>query len=111
MDPVASLTSTVPSLIGQGALATPHGEGEKLKDACNSFVGVLYSYVFSQMRQGGDSEEEGSLFGGDNSQMMMGFLDQSIGQKLAETDGNGLSKQLLWQLKAQQSQPPGGKTT
>ena len=94
---IPPLGSTVPGLMGAG-VATPAGEGKQLDEAVHDFVGLLYSYTFSQMRTPVDENDEGALFGGANSQMFMGFLDQEIGKRIARAEGSGLAQQMLWQM-------------
>jgi len=110
MEPIGQITSSVPGLMGANGPATPHGQGKALEDACNDFIGVLYSMVFSSMRGSGDDADEGAFFSGEHSQMLMGFLDQEVGRKMATSEGNSLAKQLFWQLsKAENPQIPQGK--
>ena len=72
-----------------GSLSTGFGEGSveafaptartpNLVEASQDFVGMLYSYMFSQMRESSSDEEDG-LFSGPHVNMLMGFLDQEIG--------------------------------
>jgi Rod binding domain-containing protein len=74
-----------------------------LKDASRDFTSILFSYMFSSMRGNPDDrpddESGGSLFGGENVDMFMGFLDQEIGKKFAEQGGKDMVNALYHQLK------------
>ena len=113
--PPINTVSSLPQFAGTGTPTLPSGKGKELEESCSDFISVLYTYVFGQMRNNEDAEE-GSLFGGDHAQMMMGFMDQEMGKKLAKGEGNGLAKQLFWQLNKQnqaatQTPPPVQKET
>jgi Rod binding domain-containing protein len=111
MEPISPITTSVPGLMGAGAPATPHGEGKQLEEACSDFIGLLYSYMFGQMRSGsGEEAEEGSLFGGEHAQMLLGFLDQEMGKKMAKAEGGNLAQQLFWQM-SQGMKPIQGKAS
>jgi Rod binding domain-containing protein len=101
---------SIPQLMGGSAPVLPSGKGKELEEACSDFIGVLYSYVFGQMRNTEDAEE-GSLFSGDHAQMMMGFMDQEMGKKLSRNEGSGLAKQLFWQMNGEKGKNPAGKAT
>ncbi|MFN8575952.1 MAG: rod-binding protein [Candidatus Sericytochromatia bacterium] len=76
---------------------------EGLKAASRDFTSILFSYMFSSMRGNPDDrpdeESGGSLFGGENVDMFMGFLDQEIGKKFAEQGGKDMVDALYHQLK------------
>jgi Rod binding domain-containing protein len=111
MEPINPFTSSVPGLMGAGGPTLPAGEGKALEEACSDFIGLLYSYMFGQMRSSsGEEAEEGSLFGGEHAQMLLGFLDQEVGKKMAAAEGGSLSKQLFWQM-SQGMQPVQGKAS
>jgi Rod binding domain-containing protein len=113
MEPISPITTSVPGLMGAGAPATPHGEGKQLEEACSDFIGLLYSYMFGQMRASsntGEEADEGSLFGGEHAQMLLGFLDQEMGKKMAKAEGTSLAKQLFWQM-SQGMKPIQGKAS
>ncbi|GIW23277.1 MAG: hypothetical protein KatS3mg068_2284 [Candidatus Sericytochromatia bacterium] len=80
-------------------------EDEKqLKEACRDFVAILYAQMFEVMRGDPDEQKDedgisGSLFGGENMYMFLGFLDQEIGKKFAEQGGTELVNTLYNQLK------------
>ncbi|MBC7544279.1 MAG: rod-binding protein [Candidatus Sericytochromatia bacterium] len=99
---------SIPQLMGGTVPVLPSGKGKELEEACNDFIGVLFSYTFSQMRNTEDAEE-GSLFGGDHAQMLLGFMDQEFGKKLARSEGSGLAKQLFWQLNGEKPLVNGDK--
>lgn len=90
---------------GEDMPISPTEKMPNIEEATEDFVGLLYSYVFQQMRSSG-TDEENSLFGGENASMFMGFLDQAVGQELARTDGASLAKEMLKQLKGQSSLQP-----
>lgn len=72
----------------------------ELKRAVTEFAAVLYTQMFSEMRQAGkseDDEEEGILGGGD-SNMFMHLMDQEVGKAYATAGGNGLKEALYRQL-------------
>jgi Rod binding domain-containing protein len=79
------------------AAFAPTARTPNLVEASQDFVGMLYSYMFSQMRESSSHEEDG-LFSGPHVDMLMGFLDQEIGKQLAGTQGEGLAKEMLSQL-------------
>ena len=108
MDITTPLIGSVSS--GYGATPTPpefaYKESNKgLKDASRDFTSILFSYMFSSMRGNPDDREKdedgggGGLFGGDNVDMFMGFLDQEIGKKFAEQGGKDMVDALFHQLK------------
>lgn len=74
-----------------------------LKDAARDFTSILFSYMFSSMRGNPDDRQDeeggGSLFGGENVDMFMGFLDQEIGKKFSEQGGKDMVDALYHQLK------------
>jgi Rod binding domain-containing protein len=99
MEPISPITTNVPGLMGAGGPVLPSGQGKALEDACTDFIGMLYGYMFGQMRSSsGEDAEEGTLFGGDHAQMLLGFLDQEMGKKMATAEGGSLSQQLFWQM-------------
>jgi len=112
MESISPITPSVPGLMGAGGPNLPTGEGKQLEEACEDFIGLLYGYMFGQMRSSstGEDAEEGALFGGEYSQMLLGFMDQEMGKKLAKTSGGGLSQQLFWQM-SQAMKPVQGKAS
>jgi Rod binding domain-containing protein len=85
---------------GGGEMQAPRANQPNIEEASKQFVSMLYSYMFQQMRESGADEEEG-LFSGPHANMLMGFLDQEIGQKLAHSEGSGLADTLMQQLKVE----------
>ena len=81
------------------AMTAPTTKTPNLEEAAESFVAMLYSYMFQQMRESGSDEENG-LFSGPHVNMLMGFLDEEVGKKIAQDDGRGLAAQMLEQLGA-----------
>lgn len=67
---------------GDGYPTIPNGSMQNVEEATQQFVAILYSYMFKTMRESSTDEENG-LFSGDHSNMMMGFLDQELGQQMA----------------------------
>ncbi len=90
---VGSLTTG----FGDGAINVPTARTPNLAEASKDFVGMLYSYMFSQMRENSSNEEDG-LFSGPHVEMMMGFLDQEIGKELASSQGGSLAKEMMTQM-------------
>ncbi len=82
---------------GQNSIIAPTAKTPNLEEASEKFVSMLYSYMFQQMRESGADEEEG-LFSGPHVNMLMGFLDQEIGEKLAASEGKGLADALMRQM-------------
>ena len=75
---------------------------EETRQAAEEFAGYLFAQVFSQMRP--ESNEEGGLFSGENSEMFMSFFDQAVGKSFANSgSGNQLVDQLVAQLVQSQS--------
>lgn len=109
MDINTPLVGSVATGFGQNIEAIPHYNDDKqLKEACKDFVSVLFSQMFSAMRGNPDDENQedgvsGSLFGGENMYMFMGFLDQEMGKKFTEQGGNDLVNTMYHQLKGDQS--------
>lgn len=105
MDIKTPLIGSVASGFGAAPPSPPelsYKESDKgLKDASRDFTSILFSYMFSSMRGNPDDrdEESGSLFGGENVDMFMGFLDQEIGKKFAEQGGQDMVNALYHQLK------------
>jgi len=94
------LVGSMATGFGGNDLQGPRANQPNIEEASKQFVSMLYSYMFQQMRESGADEEEG-LFSGPHANMLMGFLDQEIGQKLAHSVGSGLADTLLSQLKAE----------
>ena len=65
------------------------------EDAARDFAGILFGYMFSEMRPKG---EEGCLLGGGDSEMFMDFFDQAVGRHFAEGSGGQLVEALVTQL-------------
>ncbi|MEZ0374881.1 MAG: rod-binding protein [Candidatus Sericytochromatia bacterium] len=82
---------------GNNMATMPTAKTPNLEDASKQFVSMLYSYMFQQMRESGSDEEDG-LFSGAHANMLMGFLDQEMGKKLADSEGSGLAQTLMGQL-------------
>jgi len=82
---------------GGAEVSAPNAKTPNVEEASKDFVAMLYSYMFQQMRESGSDEEEG-LFSGPHLNMLMGFMDQEIGKKLAHSEGKGLADALLLQL-------------
>jgi len=99
---VGSLTAG----FGDAGPMAPTAKTPNLKEASKDFVAMLYSYMFQQMRESGSDEENG-LFSGEHANMLMGFLDQEVGKKMAHSEsGGGLSTALLNQLKQAGGEDP-----
>lgn len=96
LDKVA-LIGNVSAGFGDEMPMAPTAKTPNIEEATQDFVSLLYSYVFQEMRNSG-TDEENSLFGGENAGMFMSFLDQAMGQELARTDGASLAKDMLKQL-------------
>lgn len=100
------LVGSMSAGFGAGGPSAPTVKTPNIEEASKDFVSMLYSYMFQQMRESGSDEEEG-LFSGPHVNMLMGFLDQEVGKKLAYSEGKGLADSLLTQLqgdKAAQSE-------
>jgi len=95
------LVGSMATGFGDNTIATPNQKTPNLKEASEQFVSMLYAYMFQQMRESSTGDEEDGLFSGDHANMMMGFLDQEIGKKMAGAEGSGLSNALLRQLQQQ----------
>lgn len=94
------LVGSMATGFGDNTIATPTQKTPNLKEASEQFVSMLYAYMFQQMRESGGDEENG-LFSGDHANMMMGFLDQEMGKKMAGAEGSGLANALYRQLQQQ----------
>lgn len=94
------LVGSMATGFGESNLHGPRANQPNIEEASKQFVSMLYSYMFQQMLESGSDEENG-LFSGPHANMLMGFLDQEIGQKLAQSEGSGLADTLLRQLKAE----------
>lgn len=100
------LVGSMTAGFGASGPSAPTVKTPNIEEASKDFVSMLYSYMFQQMRESGSDEEEG-LFSGPHVNMLMGFLDQEVGKKLAYSEGKGLADSLLTQLqgdKAAQSE-------
>jgi len=103
------LVGSMTTGFGENMMPTvPSAKSPNMEEASQQFVSMLYSYMFQQMRESGSDEEEG-LFSGPHVNMLMGFMDQEIGMKLAKTEGEGLSKSLLRQLQGDAKTAEGGE--
>lgn len=93
------LVGSVTSGFGDNSIEAlaPSARTPNLVEATEDFVGMLYAYMFSQMRESSSNEEDG-LFSGPHVNMLMGFLDQEIGKQLASSQGKDLAKELLNQI-------------
>ena len=91
------LVGSMTAGFGAGGPTAPTVKTPNIEEASKDFVSMLYSYMFQQMRESGSDEEEG-LFSGPHVNMLMGFLDQEVGKKLAHSEGKGLADSLLTQL-------------
>lgn len=94
------LVGTMATGFGENNPYAPRANQPNVDEASKQFVAMLYSYMFQQMRESGSDEENG-LFSGPHANMLMGFLDQEMGQKLAQSEGAGLADALLQQLKTE----------
>ncbi|MBF2052351.1 MAG: rod-binding protein [Candidatus Sericytochromatia bacterium] len=99
------LVGSVATGFGSAAVSAPTARTPNVEEASKDFVAMLYSYMFQQMRESASSEEEG-LFSGPHLNMLMGFMDQEIGKKLAYGEGKGLADTLLSQLGGEPSAKP-----
>ncbi len=106
MDMRTPLIGSVASGFGSAPPELSYKESDKdLKEASKDFTSILFSYMFSSMRGNPDDRETdedgggGSLFGGENVDMFMGFLDQEIGKKFADQGGQDMVNALYHQLK------------
>ena len=70
---------------------TPHGP----KGAAKDFAGILFGYMFSEMRP---QEDGDGLLGGGDAEMFMNFLDEAIGKGLAQGSGSQLVSALVKEL-------------
>ncbi|MGE3726345.1 MAG: rod-binding protein [Candidatus Sericytochromatia bacterium] len=91
------LVGSLSTGFGDGAINAPTARTPNLAEASQDFVGMLYSYMFSQMRENSSNEEDG-LFSGPHVEMLMGFLDQEIGKELAGSQGGDLAKEMMTQM-------------
>jgi Rod binding domain-containing protein len=98
------LVGSMSTGFGSGSIENmaPTARSSNIVEASHDFVGMLYAYMFSQMRENSSNEEDG-LFSGPHVNMLMGFLDQEIGKQLASTQGDGLAKQMMTQLTGRQN--------
>jgi Rod binding domain-containing protein len=81
-----------------------YSDDRELKEACKDFASILFAQMFEAMRGNPDEQKDedgisGSLFGGENMYMFLGFLDQEIGKKFSEQGGMELVNTLYHQLK------------
>ena len=67
------------------------------QDAARYFAGILFGYMFSEMRPKNE-EDEGGLLGGGDSEMFMDFFDQAVGRHFADGAGGPLVEALVAQL-------------
>lgn len=92
------LVGSISSGFGANGPSAPTEKTPNIEEASKDFVAMLYSYMFQQMRESASDEEDG-LFSGPHVNMLMGFMDQEIGKKLAHSEGKGLADSLMLQLK------------
>lgn len=87
---------------------------EGLKEAARDFTSIMYTFMFQAMRGNPDEQEEdgagGNLFGGENVNMFIGFLDQEVAKKFAEQDGKDTVDALFHQLKGNNTFKDDNKT-
>lgn len=94
------LVGSVTTGFGDATVSAPTSRTPNIEEASKDFVSMLYAYMFQQMRESATDEEEG-LFSGPHLNMLMGFMDQEIGKKLAYGEGKGLADTLLRQLQGE----------
>lgn len=89
----------------------PEAKEAELKKAVDEFASVLYTQMFREMRETGQSDEdEESIFGGGDTNMFMHLMDQEVGKAYTAAGGNGLKEALYRQLSgrmATQDEPKG----
>lgn len=102
MDPIIQ-PSQMRSLPGEGIQKNiPLAQQQaQLKGQVEEFATFLYAQMFGEMRDAGKAEgeeEEGSIFGGGDTNYFMHFLDESVGRSFIHQGGSGLSDSLYKQL-------------
>ncbi|MEB3197116.1 MAG: rod-binding protein [Candidatus Sericytochromatia bacterium] len=70
----------------------------QLKQAVDDFASILFSQMFREMREAGKDEDEGSVFGGGDTNLFMHLMDQELGDSYARAGGNPLREAMLRQL-------------
>lgn len=95
------LVGSISSGFGADSIMAPTRNTPNLEQSSKDFVGMLYAYMFQQMRESGSDEEEG-LFSGAHTNMLMGILDQEVGKKMAHAEGKGLADALFGQFGGKQ---------
>ncbi|MBM3274057.1 MAG: hypothetical protein FJZ00_02805 [Candidatus Sericytochromatia bacterium] len=66
------------------------------EDAAKDFAGILFGYMFSEMRP--KAGEEGGLLGGGDSELFMDFFDRAMGRHFVDGAGGPLVEALVKQL-------------
>ncbi len=100
--PIPQNGITHPSLVQKQA---------QLKEQADQFAAVLYSEMFTEMREAGknnDDDDQDSLFGGGDTDMFMTLLDQKVGQTFSKQSGTGLADSLYKQLAGRLDAEQGG---
>jgi Rod binding domain-containing protein len=67
------------------------------EDAAKDFAGILFGYMFSEMRPKAD-DDEGGLLGGGDSELFMDFFDRAMGKHFVDGAGGPLVEALVKQL-------------
>ncbi|MEB3283810.1 MAG: hypothetical protein VKN33_00805 [Candidatus Sericytochromatia bacterium] len=79
---------------------------EQLKKAVDDFASILFSQMFREMRESAAGEDEGGIFGGGDTNVLMHLMDQELAQAYTTASGNTLREAMLHQLLRQDGQDP-----
>jgi Rod binding domain-containing protein len=77
-----------------------------LEKAVDDFASVLFSQMFREMRESGDSEDGDAVFGGGDTGVLMHLMDEQLGKSYVASGGNTLREVMLRQLTSR-TQAPG----
>jgi Rod binding domain-containing protein len=78
----------------------------QLKKAVDDFASILFSQMFREMRESAGGEDEGGIFGGGDTNVLMHLMDQELGKAYTTASGNTLREAMLRQLLRQDGQEP-----
>lgn len=115
MQPI-NASSPFMSLPKDGIVQVPVAkQKEQLEKQVEEFASVLYTQMFSEMREAGksgtDEEEGGGVFGGGDTDNFMHLMDEKLAKSFVAQGGNTLKDSLFKQLAGridEQAQAKGG---
>ncbi len=101
MDVLATLPGTAMTPgqnLAMKAAPTKAGDQRKIEQIAKGFESMFFSMLCKEMR---GTLEPGTLFGGDQGDVLGGLFDQFMGEHMAQGGGLGIAAMIRKQLNAQ----------